>query len=91
MTETAAVAEIAVRKVVGGVKRYRLRFGLLGPPVLYAADAADAAVPVGDAAPVPVLIPAPTPVASPKARALLAALLLEAGYASHATDHLASA
>ncbi|WP_193776415.1 AfsR/SARP family transcriptional regulator, partial [Streptomyces sp. E2N166] len=54
------------------MKRYRLRFGLLGPPVLYAADAA---VPLGDAAPVP----APILVASPKARALLAALLLEAG------------
>ncbi|MFE0801843.1 BTAD domain-containing putative transcriptional regulator [Streptomyces sp. NPDC058812] len=54
------------------MKRYRLRFGLLGPPVLYAADAG---VPLGDAAPVP----APIPVASPKARALLAALLLEAG------------
>ncbi|MFE1027201.1 BTAD domain-containing putative transcriptional regulator [Streptomyces sp. NPDC058818] len=58
------------------MKRYRLRFGLLGPPVLYAADAA---VPLGDAAPVPGPIPAPIPVASPKARALLAALLLEAG------------
>lgn len=64
------------------MKRYRLRFGLLGPPVLYAADAADAAdaaVPLGDAAPFLVPIPAPIPVASPKARALLAALLLEAG------------
>ncbi|MFB6554785.1 BTAD domain-containing putative transcriptional regulator [Streptomyces sp. NPDC056405] len=66
------------------MRRYRLRFGLLGPPVLYAADAA---VPVVDAAPVPVPVPIPVPVpvpipvASPKARALLAALLLEAGRA----------
>ncbi|MFJ8194564.1 BTAD domain-containing putative transcriptional regulator [Streptomyces sp. NPDC096094] len=58
------------------MRRYRLRFGLLGPPVLYAADAA---VPVVDAA--PVHVPAPIPVASPKVRVLLAALLLEAGRA----------
>ncbi|MEU6373310.1 BTAD domain-containing putative transcriptional regulator [Streptomyces sp. NPDC046909] len=44
----------------GGVKRYELRFGLLGPPVLY-----DAGV--------------PSVIGSPKVRALLAALLLEAG------------
>ncbi|MEV7976217.1 BTAD domain-containing putative transcriptional regulator [Streptomyces sp. NPDC086519] len=46
---------------MGGVmRRYELRFGLLGPPVLY------------DAAGV-------HPIGSPKVRALLAALLLEAG------------
>ncbi|MFE2509632.1 BTAD domain-containing putative transcriptional regulator [Streptomyces naganishii] len=43
-----------------GVKRYGLRFGLLGPPVLYE--------------------PAVRPIGSPKLRALLAALLLEAGH-----------
>ncbi|MER6535041.1 BTAD domain-containing putative transcriptional regulator [Streptomyces sp900105755] len=42
------------------MRRYELRFGLLGPPVLY--DAADV-----------------RPIGSPKVRALLAALLLEAG------------
>ncbi|MFF3989183.1 BTAD domain-containing putative transcriptional regulator [Streptomyces sp. NPDC001797] len=42
------------------MQRYELRFGLLGPPVLY--DAADV-----------------RPIGSPKVRALLAALLLEAG------------
>ncbi|MEU9243146.1 BTAD domain-containing putative transcriptional regulator [Streptomyces sp. NPDC048385] len=46
---------------MGGVmRRYELRFGLLGPPVLY------------DAAGI-------HPIGSPKVRALLAALLLEAG------------
>nr|WP_089099942.1 BTAD domain-containing putative transcriptional regulator [Streptomyces hyaluromycini] len=46
---------------MGGVmRRYELRFGLLGPPVLY--DASDV-----------------RPIGSPKVRALLAALLLEAG------------
>ncbi|MFI1533525.1 AfsR/SARP family transcriptional regulator [Streptomyces anandii] len=43
-----------------GVKRHGLRFGLLGPPVLYE--------------------PAVRPIGSPKLRALLAALLLEAGH-----------
>ncbi|MER7187523.1 BTAD domain-containing putative transcriptional regulator, partial [Streptomyces hyaluromycini] len=42
------------------MRRYELRFGLLGPPVLY--DASDV-----------------RPIGSPKVRALLAALLLEAG------------
>ncbi|MER5792610.1 BTAD domain-containing putative transcriptional regulator [Streptomyces sp. NPDC001980] len=42
------------------MRRHELRFGLLGPPVLY--DAADV-----------------RPIGSPKVRALLAALLLEAG------------
>ncbi|MGW1624662.1 BTAD domain-containing putative transcriptional regulator [Streptomyces sp. NPDC002172] len=42
------------------MRRYELRFGLLGPPVLY--EAADV-----------------RPIGSPKVRALLAALLLEAG------------
>ncbi|MGW0914700.1 BTAD domain-containing putative transcriptional regulator [Streptomyces sp. NPDC002784] len=46
------------------MERYELRFGLLGPPVLYD--------PGGDGAVV-------RPVGSPKLRALLAALLLEAG------------
>ncbi|MFI9827900.1 BTAD domain-containing putative transcriptional regulator [Streptomyces sp. NPDC051913] len=48
-----------------GVKRCELRFGLLGPPVLYAADGADS--------------PVAHVVSSPKVRVLLAALLLEAG------------
>ncbi|MGW0597356.1 BTAD domain-containing putative transcriptional regulator [Streptomyces sp. NPDC002776] len=46
------------------MKRYELRFGLLGPPVLYDSG--------GDGA-------VARPVGSPKLRALLAALLLEAG------------
>ncbi|MEU0965932.1 BTAD domain-containing putative transcriptional regulator [Streptomyces sp. NPDC005917] len=47
---------------MGGVmRRYELRFGLLGPPVLY--------LPGGEV----------RPIGSPKVRALLAALLLEAG------------
>ncbi|MEU1165972.1 BTAD domain-containing putative transcriptional regulator, partial [Streptomyces sp. NPDC005921] len=47
---------------MGGVmRRYELRFGLLGPPVLYPAG--------GEV----------RPIGSPKVRALLAALLLEAG------------
>ncbi|MGW2236967.1 BTAD domain-containing putative transcriptional regulator [Streptomyces sp. NPDC001759] len=62
---------------MGGVSRHELRFGLLGPPVLYdvqrAADASDA---VG-------IRPADdtgvTAIGSPKVRTLLAALLLEAG------------
>ncbi|MFF7472433.1 BTAD domain-containing putative transcriptional regulator [Streptomyces sp. NPDC008092] len=46
---------------MGGVmRRYELRFGLLGPPVLYDASGV-------------------RPIGSPKVRALLAALLLEAG------------
>jgi DNA-binding SARP family transcriptional activator/tetratricopeptide (TPR) repeat protein len=71
------------------VERDRLRFGLLGPPVLYGAGAVPvhvrAPVAAADSGPlaarVPVSVPAPIPVASPKARALLAALLLEAGRA----------
>ncbi|MGW0812292.1 AfsR/SARP family transcriptional regulator, partial [Streptomyces viridiviolaceus] len=60
--------------------RYRLRFGLLGPPVLYDApiDAGSHAHDVsgsGDGA----AGPAARTVAGPKTRALLAALLLEAG------------
>ncbi|MGV9452199.1 BTAD domain-containing putative transcriptional regulator [Streptomyces sp. NPDC003635] len=71
---------------MGGVKRYELRFGLLGPPVLYDSDCGDGAVGecggdydecrdydgCGDRLVV-------RPIGSPKARALLAALLLEAG------------
>jgi DNA-binding SARP family transcriptional activator/tetratricopeptide (TPR) repeat protein len=51
---------------VGGVRRHELRFGLLGPPVLY--DGTDAAVSADVKA-----------IGSPKVRTLLAALLLEAG------------
>ncbi|MEV4229224.1 BTAD domain-containing putative transcriptional regulator [Streptomyces bobili] len=78
------------------MRRYGLRFGLLGPPVLYdAAPVPYAAAPVPydtapvqyDTAPTDTPGPPPTPVAalvprsirSPKARALLAALLLDAG------------
>ncbi|MER6786310.1 BTAD domain-containing putative transcriptional regulator, partial [Streptomyces sp. NPDC000658] len=112
---------------MGGVmRRYGLRFGLLGPPVLYRADRAEAAAESGvEPEPEPILTPEPEPfltpepepdselasasgaragsapsvqpgtgapsesdrcaragyetVRSPKARALLAALLLEAG------------
>ncbi|WP_458244977.1 BTAD domain-containing putative transcriptional regulator [Streptomyces sp. MAI_2237] len=65
---------------MGGVSRHELRFGLLGPPVLYdvqgateseSASAADRSRPVEDTG--------VTAIGSPKVRALLAALLLEAG------------
>ncbi|ALV34416.1 transcriptional regulator [Streptomyces sp. CdTB01] len=64
---------------MGGVSRHELRFGLLGPPVLYdvqgtaaeSASDADRGRPVEDAG--------VTAIGSPKVRALLAALLLEAG------------
>lgn len=78
---------------MGGVmRRYGLRFGLLGPPVLYTADLTEAAAEPGPGTgpePVARADPATCPrteagapyetVRSPKARALLAALLLEAG------------
>ncbi|CCK28468.1 transcriptional regulator [Streptomyces davaonensis JCM 4913] len=49
---------------MGGVKRCELRFGLLGPPILYDCGSDGTVV---------------RPVGSPKVRLLLAALLLEAG------------
>ncbi|MFI8235051.1 BTAD domain-containing putative transcriptional regulator [Streptomyces sp. NPDC085900] len=62
---------------MGGVSRHELRFGLLGPPVLYdvqrAADESDA-VGIRSADDTGV-----TAIGSPKVRTLLAALLLEAG------------
>ncbi|CAM5708503.1 AfsR/SARP family transcriptional regulator [Streptomyces aurantiogriseus] len=97
------------------MQRYELRFGLLGPPVLYDADTAPAPhpdrgldtapyrdtyasdvpsgvpsdIPLGGvplpAAPLPgaplpaASLPAALPIRSPKVRALLAALLLDAG------------
>jgi len=61
---------------VGGVRRGQLRFGLLGPPVLYdvhgeAGDFGDGTDASGDAD--------VKAIGSPKVRTLLAALLLEAG------------
>ncbi|WP_020129332.1 AfsR/SARP family transcriptional regulator, partial [Streptomyces sp. 303MFCol5.2] len=57
---------------MGGVmRRYGLRFGLLGPPVLYTADAPEAECEAG--------VPPYDTVRSPKVRALLASLLLDAG------------
>jgi len=61
---------------VGGVRRGQLRFGLLGPPVLYdvhgeAGDFGDGTDASGDAE--------VKAIGSPKVRTLLAALLLEAG------------
>jgi DNA-binding SARP family transcriptional activator/tetratricopeptide (TPR) repeat protein len=59
--------------MVGVMRRYELRFGLLGPPVLYAGGTpAAAGLPDGDDLPY-------RTVRSPKVRALLAALLLDAG------------
>ncbi|WP_229909093.1 AfsR/SARP family transcriptional regulator [Streptomyces griseosporeus] len=65
------------------MKRYALRFGLLGPPALYGlpepSDAPSRDIPAqrdGSHACTPVL----RPIGSPKLRALLAALLLEAGH-----------
>lgn len=57
---------------MGGVmRRYGLRFGLLGPPVLYPADAPDTECEAG--------VPPYDTVRSPKVRTLLASLLLDAG------------
>ncbi|EPD56412.1 AfsR/SARP family transcriptional regulator [Streptomyces sp. HGB0020] len=58
---------------MGGVRRHELRFGLLGPPVLYDVDTT---TPITHTTPT---TPALKPVGSPKVRTLLAALLLEAG------------
>ncbi|MFD5269140.1 BTAD domain-containing putative transcriptional regulator [Streptomyces sp. NPDC058335] len=57
------------------MRRYGLRFGLLGPPVLYDTVPTDAP----DPPPAPVAAPVPRSIRSPKGRALLAALLLDAG------------
>lgn len=53
------------------MRRDGLRFGLLGPPVLYPAHASDAECEAG--------VPSHDTVRSPKVRALLASLLLDAG------------
>ncbi|MFJ9739958.1 BTAD domain-containing putative transcriptional regulator [Streptomyces sp. NPDC101166] len=59
--------------------RYELRFGLLGPPVLYDAGTRPSRSAHGDDGPHGVPLPAARAVRSPKARVLLAALLLDAG------------
>ncbi|RZU21569.1 DNA-binding SARP family transcriptional activator [Streptomyces sp. BK239] len=59
--------------------RYELRFGLLGAPILYDAGSALSRSVHGDDGPHGVLLPAARTVRSPKARVLLAALLLDAG------------
>ncbi|MET7381593.1 BTAD domain-containing putative transcriptional regulator [Streptomyces sp. NPDC005526] len=58
--------------------RCELRFGLLGPPVLYDPVPGRPVVP-GEFVPKDLPLPAVRPIGSPKVRALLAALLLEAG------------
>lgn len=55
-----------------GVRRHELRFGLLGPPVLYDVQSAPGVSGADDEAGV-------NAIGSPKVRTLLAALLLEAG------------
>ncbi|MFE9677337.1 BTAD domain-containing putative transcriptional regulator [Streptomyces sp. NPDC006259] len=71
------------------MRRYGLRFGLLGPPVLYdttptgaldarPASSAPPASPASSASTEPTA-PVPRSIRSPKVRALLAALLLDAG------------
>ncbi|AJP02609.1 hypothetical protein TU94_15050 [Streptomyces cyaneogriseus subsp. noncyanogenus] len=65
---------------MGGVKRCGLRFGLLGPPVLYDGRPDGGAVPFRAAdADLTGSAPRVRAVGSPKLRALLAVLLLEAG------------
>ncbi|MFF3796880.1 BTAD domain-containing putative transcriptional regulator [Streptomyces sp. NPDC002134] len=59
--------------------RYELRFGLLGAPVLYDAGSHLSRSAHGDDGPHGVPLPAAKTVRSPKARVLLAALLLDAG------------
>ncbi|MFJ8198776.1 BTAD domain-containing putative transcriptional regulator [Streptomyces sp. NPDC096152] len=58
--------------------RCELRFGLLGPPVLYGPVPCRPTGP-GEFVPKDLPLPAVRPIGSPKVRALLAALLLEAG------------
>ncbi|MER5371898.1 BTAD domain-containing putative transcriptional regulator [Streptomyces sp. NPDC002553] len=59
--------------------RYELRFGLLGAPVLYDTGSPLFSSAHGDDGPHGVPLPAARAVRSPKARVLLAALLLDAG------------
>lgn len=59
----------AAREGSGGVKRYELRFGLLGPPVVFEGSSSDAQGPDR----------AVRTISSPKVRTLFATLLLERG------------
>lgn len=73
---TRAVIRQGRGKAVGGVRRGQLRFGLLGPPVLY--DVHSEAGALGDGADGSGEVDVKA-IGSPKVRTLLAALLLEAG------------